>query len=104
MGRSAIRYVAGAAEPVIWCRFEDAAGVAYGLVEDGVVTPVTGTPFGTYEKSSRRIPVGELRLLPPVTPNTFFCAGLNYKAHAERAAYGGHEVPSRPEIGYRANS
>jgi 2-keto-4-pentenoate hydratase/2-oxohepta-3-ene-1,7-dioic acid hydratase in catechol pathway len=73
-------------------------------VEDGVVTTVTGNPFGSYEKSERRIPVGELRLLPPVIPNTFFCAGLNYRAHAERAAYGGHATPERPEIGYRANS
>jgi len=62
-----------------------------------------------------------------VTPNTFICAGLNYRAHAERAASGGHTArgtgrgvrggapgeaecppgspaPERPEIGYRANS
>ena len=95
---------------MIWCRFEDADGPVYGLVEDGVATVVSGHPFGRYEKSERRIPVSELRLLPPVTPNTFFCAGLNYRAHAERAAHGGHPagarnpVPERPEIGYRANS
>jgi 2-keto-4-pentenoate hydratase/2-oxohepta-3-ene-1,7-dioic acid hydratase in catechol pathway len=47
-----------------------------------------------------------VRFLPPVIPGTFFCAGLNYKGHAERAAAGGHAyaVPTRPEIGYRANS
>jgi 2-keto-4-pentenoate hydratase/2-oxohepta-3-ene-1,7-dioic acid hydratase in catechol pathway len=105
---------------VIWCRFEDdrpenGNTAVYGLVDDGVVTAVTGNPFGGYEKTSRRIPVGELRLLPPVIPNTFFCAGLNYRAHAERAAYtadtagtgarpAGRPVPERPEIGYRANS
>jgi 2-keto-4-pentenoate hydratase/2-oxohepta-3-ene-1,7-dioic acid hydratase in catechol pathway len=89
---------------MIWCRFEEADGPVYGLVEDGVATVVSGHPFGRYEKSERRIPVSELRLLPPVTPNTFFCAGLNYRAHAERAAYGGHAIPERPEIGYRANS
>jgi 2-keto-4-pentenoate hydratase/2-oxohepta-3-ene-1,7-dioic acid hydratase in catechol pathway len=101
---------------MIWCRFEDADGPAYGLVEDGVVTAVTGNPFGSWEKSGRRIPAGELRLLPPVVPGTFFCAGLNYRAHAERAAYGGHAAvdaggrppggiaPERPEVGYRANS
>lgn len=96
---------------MIWCRFEDArpkdgSTAVYGLVEDGVVTTVTGNPFGGYEKSGRQLPLAELRLLPPVIPNTFFCAGLNYRAHAERAAYGGtlHAVPERPEIGYRANS
>ena len=47
-----------------------------------------------------------LRLLPPVVPGTFFCAGLNYAGHAARAAAAGqaHAVPSRPEVGYRANS
>jgi 2-keto-4-pentenoate hydratase/2-oxohepta-3-ene-1,7-dioic acid hydratase in catechol pathway len=83
---------------MIWCRFEDAAGPVYGLVEEDAVIPVGGGPFGGYEKSSRRIPLAGLRLLPPVTPNTFFCAGLNYRAHA------GHQVPARPEVGYRANS
>jgi len=47
---------------VIWCRFEDDRVPVYGLVADGVVTAVTGNPFGGYEKTSRRIPVGELRL------------------------------------------
>jgi 2-keto-4-pentenoate hydratase/2-oxohepta-3-ene-1,7-dioic acid hydratase in catechol pathway len=87
-----------------WCRFEEAGVPVYGVVEDGVVSPGTGGPFGTFEQSGRRIPLDGLRLLPPVTPGTFFCAGLNYKAHAERAAYGGHQVPARPEVGYRANN
>jgi 2-keto-4-pentenoate hydratase/2-oxohepta-3-ene-1,7-dioic acid hydratase in catechol pathway len=87
-----------------WCRFEEAGQPVYGLVEDGVATTVTGNPFFGHEKTGRRIPVDELRLRPPVIPNTFFCAGLNYRAHAERAAYSGHAVPERPEIGYRANS
>jgi 2-keto-4-pentenoate hydratase/2-oxohepta-3-ene-1,7-dioic acid hydratase in catechol pathway len=94
---------------MIWCRFDDArpgeAGRAvYGLVEDDWVIPVTGHPFGGYEKSSRRLRADDLRLLPPVMPSTFFCAGLNYRGHAQRAAYGGHQVPERPEVGYRANN
>ena len=89
---------------MIWCRFEDAAQPVYGLVEDGYVTAVSGGPFGRYAKSDRRIPLAGLRLLPPVIPGTFFCAGLNYRAHAERAASGGHAVPERPEVGYRANN
>jgi 2-keto-4-pentenoate hydratase/2-oxohepta-3-ene-1,7-dioic acid hydratase in catechol pathway len=89
---------------MIWCRFSDAGQPVYGLVEDTVVIPVAGGPFGTFEKSDRRIPLADLRLLPPVIPGTFFCAGLNYKGHAERAAYGGHQVPGKPEVGYRANN
>jgi len=89
---------------MIWCRFDDAGQPVYGLVEDGWVTAVNGSPFGGYEKSERRLPVTDLRLLPPVIPSTFFCAGLNYRGHAERAAYSGHQVPARPEVGYRANN
>lgn len=90
---------------MIWCRFEDAVDSAcYAIVEDGMATTVEGHPFGTYERTSRRAPVSSVRLLPPVTPGTFFCAGLNYRAHAERSASGGHAAPERPETGYRANS
>jgi 2-keto-4-pentenoate hydratase/2-oxohepta-3-ene-1,7-dioic acid hydratase in catechol pathway len=92
---------------MIWCRFDDAGQPRYGLVEGDVVIPVTGTPFSWHEPvfhGPRRL--GGLRLLPPVTPGTFFCAGLNYASHAERAVAdgSGHAVPTRPEIGYRANS
>ena len=89
---------------MIWCRFEDAGRARYGLVEGDWVVPVSGGPFGTYKKLSRKRRVADVRWLPPVVPGTFFCAGLNYKGHAERAAYGGHTVPTRPEVGYRANS
>ena len=70
-----------------------------------MVIPVTGDPFTWYEPryaEPRRLE--DVRWLPPVVPGTFFCAGLNYRAHAKRASYGGHVVPDRPEIGYRANS
>jgi 2-keto-4-pentenoate hydratase/2-oxohepta-3-ene-1,7-dioic acid hydratase in catechol pathway len=94
---------------MIWCRFEDpqsqeASRAVYGLVEDGWVTAVTGDPFWSYERTGRRLREQDLRLLPPVMPSTFFCAGLNYRGHAERAAYSGHQVPERPEVGYRANN
>jgi 2-keto-4-pentenoate hydratase/2-oxohepta-3-ene-1,7-dioic acid hydratase in catechol pathway len=89
---------------MIWCRFDDRGRARYGLVEDDWVVPVSGTPFGIYRKLSRRRRVSDVRWLPPVIPGTFFCAGLNYKGHAERAAYGGHAVPTRPEVGYRANN
>jgi 2-keto-4-pentenoate hydratase/2-oxohepta-3-ene-1,7-dioic acid hydratase in catechol pathway len=92
---------------MIWCRFDDAGHPRYGLVEGDVVIPVTGDPFVWYEPLfAEPRPLGDVRLLPPVNPGTFFCAGLNYKGHAERAAAGdyAHAVPTRPEIGYRANS
>ena len=89
---------------MIFCRFDDGGIPVYGLVEDQWVTPVSGVPFGRWERSGPRAPLGELRLLLPVTPGTFFCAGLNYRAHAERAHSSRGQVPERPEVGYRANN
>jgi 2-keto-4-pentenoate hydratase/2-oxohepta-3-ene-1,7-dioic acid hydratase in catechol pathway len=89
---------------MIWCRFDDAGTPSYGIVDDDIVTAVHGGPLSSYEMSGRRIPIAELTLLPPVLPGTFFCAGLNYKGHAERAAHGGHQVPTAAEVGYRANN
>jgi 2-keto-4-pentenoate hydratase/2-oxohepta-3-ene-1,7-dioic acid hydratase in catechol pathway len=89
---------------MIWCRFDDEGQPRYALIEDDWAIPVDGGPFGQYERTGRRLRVADLRFLPPVIPSTFYCAGLNYRGHAQRAAYGGHEVPTRPEIGYRANN
>ena len=90
---------------MIWCRFDDGGQARYGLVENDAVIPVTGDPFTSHELDPAGArPLDSLRWLPPVMPGTFFCAGLNYKGHAQRASYGGHEVPARPEIGYRANN
>jgi 2-keto-4-pentenoate hydratase/2-oxohepta-3-ene-1,7-dioic acid hydratase in catechol pathway len=92
---------------MIWCRFDDAGRPRYGLVEGDAVVPVTGGPFTRHRRLQRPpLRVADVRLMPPVVPGTFFCAGLNYKGHAERAVAAGHgqAVPTRPEIGYRANS
>jgi 2-keto-4-pentenoate hydratase/2-oxohepta-3-ene-1,7-dioic acid hydratase in catechol pathway len=92
---------------MIWCRFDDAGHPRYGLIEDDAVTPVDGDPFAGHRRvPGERRPVADVRLLPPVVPGTFFCAGLNYAAHLGRAAAGGlaAAVPTRPEVGYRANS
>jgi 2-keto-4-pentenoate hydratase/2-oxohepta-3-ene-1,7-dioic acid hydratase in catechol pathway len=84
---------------MIWCRFDDAGRARYGLVEGNTVIPVTGDPFTSCEPDPGAArPQDGLRWLPPVIPGTFFCAGLNYKGHA------GQALPTRPEIGYRANS
>jgi 2-keto-4-pentenoate hydratase/2-oxohepta-3-ene-1,7-dioic acid hydratase in catechol pathway len=87
-----------------WCRFDDGGTPRFGVVEEGYVRAIDGSPFGEFAKGNRRVPIGDVRWLPPVIPGTFFAAGLNYRGHAERAADGGHQVPARPEIGYRANN
>jgi 2-keto-4-pentenoate hydratase/2-oxohepta-3-ene-1,7-dioic acid hydratase in catechol pathway len=92
---------------MIWCRFEEGSGGVYGLVDGDVVWPVDGSPLESYQPRGDVLDLGSLTLLPPVVPSVFFCAGLNYRAHWERAASSGYTkavLPQRPEVGYRANN
>ncbi|HVW17458.1 MAG TPA: fumarylacetoacetate hydrolase family protein [Solirubrobacteraceae bacterium] len=92
---------------MIWCRFESEGGARYGIVEDETVVPVEGSPFDGHVAGDERLALGALRLLAPVEPRTFFCAGLNYRAHIEHARARGNlkaQVPEHPEVGYRANN
>jgi 2-keto-4-pentenoate hydratase/2-oxohepta-3-ene-1,7-dioic acid hydratase in catechol pathway len=89
---------------MIWCRFADhfdsTERARYGIVEGDVVVPVDGDPFTGYTRTSEPPrPLAGLRHHVPVTPGTFFAAGLNYPGHG----YSG-QPPSRPEVGYRANN
>jgi 2-keto-4-pentenoate hydratase/2-oxohepta-3-ene-1,7-dioic acid hydratase in catechol pathway len=85
---------------MIWCRFDDGGRARYGIVEGDAVIPVHGDPFTGYEPAGETPrSASDLKHHVPVTPGTFFCAGLNYHGHG----YGG-QPPSRPEIGYRANN
>ncbi|MCF8476770.1 MAG: fumarylacetoacetate hydrolase family protein [Pseudolabrys sp.] len=90
-----------------WCRFEKDNHVSYGLVEDGQVIAVEGSPFGEHRRSARAYPLGAVKLLIPVVPQTFYCVGVNYADHVNKmAAKRGTapEFPKQPDIGYRANN
>lgn len=92
---------------VKWCRFEAAGRVSYGIVEGASVIPVRGSPFTGHERSAERLALDAVKLLVPVVPGTFFCAGLNYAGHIREVAEKIGEkpnLPTRAEIGYRANS
>ena len=90
-----------------WGRFEADGQVKYGIVHEGEVDLVVGSPFAGYEPAGDRRPLDSLRLLVPVEPRTFYAAGLNYAGHVkEQAERRGVEpdVPQRADIGYRANN
>lgn len=91
---------------MIWCRFASADGPRFGLVHGDKLQPVSGVPFGAHEEEGSVVAVADVRLLPPVIPGTLFAVGMNYRGHIERALEHGAVVafPSRPEVGYRANS
>ncbi len=92
---------------MIWCRFEASGKICYGIVEGDMVIAVEGSPFGGHRVTAEKLPLASVKLLVPVIPGTFFCAGVNYSDHViKMAKKRGEEpkLPKRAEIGYRANN
>ena len=93
---------------MIWCRFQQGASAAYGIVEGDAVIAVEGDPFGQHTRTSRQHKLSEVKLLVPVLPPTLYAIGSNYRTHViERSkAKGFKELKfyDRPRVGYRANS
>jgi len=92
---------------MIWCRFQAGGTARYGLVEGDQVSEVEGSPFNGYSLTGRTHELAAVKLLVPVVPSTFYCAGINYRDHVIRmAAMRGEKpvFPSQADIGYRANN
>src|ERR1700746_3502272 len=90
-----------------WIRFETNGRAAYGIVGGDTITEVKGDPFAGYEKTATRHSMSSVKLLVPVEPRTFYCAGLNYAEHVIEAARKRGQEPNLPtaaDIGYRANN
>jgi 2-keto-4-pentenoate hydratase/2-oxohepta-3-ene-1,7-dioic acid hydratase in catechol pathway len=90
-----------------WCRFQAGDKVAYGIIEDGTVVAVAGSPFESYTRTATTYPLSAVKLLVPVIPPTFYAAGVNYREHViEMAKKRGVEpqFPPAADVGYRANN
>jgi 2-keto-4-pentenoate hydratase/2-oxohepta-3-ene-1,7-dioic acid hydratase in catechol pathway len=90
-----------------WVRYEANGRPAYGIVDGDQLTEVEGDPFAGYRVTAIRRPLAAVKLLVPVEPRTFYCAGLNYAEHViEAARMRGQEpnLPQAADIGYRANN
>jgi len=85
------------------CRFQDAAYIRYGLVEEvaGASTisrtldrlPVDIDDFNLAQPA--KIALSEARLLSPTQPSKIVCIGRNYREHAKEL---NHEIPTSPLI------
>jgi 2-keto-4-pentenoate hydratase/2-oxohepta-3-ene-1,7-dioic acid hydratase in catechol pathway len=90
-----------------WVRYETNGHPAYGILEGDTITEVKGDPFAGYERTAVRRPLTSVKLMVPVEPRTFYCAGLNYAEHVIEAARKRGQEPNLPQaadIGYRANN
>jgi 2-keto-4-pentenoate hydratase/2-oxohepta-3-ene-1,7-dioic acid hydratase in catechol pathway len=76
-------------------------GPRWGVVEEGHVFLLKGTPFGDWMHGRAAGNVGQLTLLAPIVPTKIVCVGRNYPAHAaEHAA----EVPAEPLLFFKPPS
>jgi 2-keto-4-pentenoate hydratase/2-oxohepta-3-ene-1,7-dioic acid hydratase in catechol pathway len=90
-----------------WCRVDIGGAARFGRVEEETIVLADGAPWGEYRLTDERLPLADATFLPPAIPSTFFCVGLNYRRHVEHALERGYKaavVPTRPEVGYRANN
>ncbi|NGO67083.1 fumarylacetoacetate hydrolase family protein [Streptomyces boncukensis] len=80
-------------------RFSLDGNVGFGVLEDvegdgdPVLDIIRGHPFAEFERSGQKLPLGAVRLLPPVLPNKVVAIGRNYAEHAREL---GNEVPDAP--------
>jgi 2-keto-4-pentenoate hydratase/2-oxohepta-3-ene-1,7-dioic acid hydratase in catechol pathway len=72
-----------------------------GRVCDGEVVLIEGDILGSWRETSKRLRIGDVRFLAPITPTNFLCFGRNYKAHAEE---GGDSLPPAPLLFIKATS
>ncbi len=49
-----------------WCRFKSGDQVFYGIIEGDIVTEVSGSPFGSYTKTSNTHPLRSVKLEVPL--------------------------------------
>jgi 2-keto-4-pentenoate hydratase/2-oxohepta-3-ene-1,7-dioic acid hydratase in catechol pathway len=90
-----------------WCRFQSGDKPAFGIIEGNTVVEVAGSPFDSYTRTSKTLPLESVKLLVPVIPPTFYAAGINYREHVTAMARKRGEEPQFPpqaDIGYRANN
>jgi 2-keto-4-pentenoate hydratase/2-oxohepta-3-ene-1,7-dioic acid hydratase in catechol pathway len=90
-----------------WIRFSAEGRTVYGILEGERIAEVSGNPFAGYERTSRMHALSAVKIEVPVIPRTFYCAGLNYRAHLIEQAQKRNvapDFPKQPDIGYRASN
>ena len=79
-----------------YVRYLSAAGISYGVLEDGAVHEIRGGLFGTRSLTGITFPLAEVSLLHPCQPGKILAVGLNYGSHL-----GSRPRPAQPQIFYK---
>jgi 2-keto-4-pentenoate hydratase/2-oxohepta-3-ene-1,7-dioic acid hydratase in catechol pathway len=65
----------------------------YGWINNQLIGPINGNPFGEFQRSEATIPLESVQLLAPVVPGKIVCVGRNYAEHIKETQA---EVPTTP--------
>ncbi|MBD3413287.1 MAG: DUF2437 domain-containing protein [Candidatus Aminicenantes bacterium] len=76
-------------------RFKHLHTIQYGVLREDKLHPIQGSLFGKTNTKKAGIPIGDVRILPPVLPSKIVAVGRNYKEHAHER---GKPIPERPLI------
>ena len=68
---------------------------AYGILEGDIITKIDGNLFGEWQKGSKQVARGAVKLLAPCLPSKIIGVGRNYLLHIKET---NAEVPSYPLI------
>jgi 2-keto-4-pentenoate hydratase/2-oxohepta-3-ene-1,7-dioic acid hydratase in catechol pathway len=85
-------------------RFEHQGRIFYGIVEGDGVQEISAAPWEAYQQGRKHV-LSALKVLVPVIPANFYCAGLNYLEHLEWGnTRKGKEIkpPAKADVGYRS--
>ena len=82
-------------------RFVYKQDIRWGRVSDNCATLLDGEPFGKIKLSSKKVPLNEIKFLPPATPSKIILVGLNYKDHAKELKM---KIPRQPIIFLKPNT
>lgn len=76
-------------------RFRYRKRVLTGVLKEEYLFPVVGSIFGDFSIGSSPVPIGDVRVLPPVLPTKIVGIGRNYRDHAREL---GNPLPEEPLI------
>jgi 2-keto-4-pentenoate hydratase/2-oxohepta-3-ene-1,7-dioic acid hydratase in catechol pathway len=76
-------------------RFRYRKKVLTGVLKEEFLFPIVGSVFGDFRIGTSPVPIGDVRVLPPVLPSKIIGIGRNYKEHAKEL---GNPLPEEPLI------
>lgn len=78
-----------------YIRFEVAAGIEWGIFEEGRIHKITSNPVHGFESTGVYYEPSAVKLLAPVEPGKIVCVGLNYKDHIKESQ-SADKIPDEP--------